>query len=141
MAAAFLRLSAALDDIDELLRQTREALAAGDVPRQTSLLRQMVLRWRQVDLVDLQLSTPLSPERGFAPLVSQMAGFGVNPTADDLLSNQILKDADEDLKDWIEGLKARNTSIAELDQQAERFGSRAARLDGLVVTEWGMVNN
>ena len=42
MAAAFLRLSAALDDIDELLRQAREALADGDVPRQTSLLRQMV---------------------------------------------------------------------------------------------------
>jgi len=141
MAAAFGRLSAALDDIDELLRQARTALAAGDVAQQRNLLTQMVQRWRQVDLVDLNLSIALAPETGFAPLVSQMAGFGVTPTADDLIAHQVLEDSDADLREWIEALRAPNTPITELNRLADQFGSRAARLDAVTISEWGHANN
>lgn len=141
MAAAFGRLSAAMDDIDTLLRQARTALAAGDVAQQRSLLTQMVQRWRQVDLVDLKFSIALAPENGFAPLVSQMAGFGVTPTADDLISHQVLEDSDEDLREWIEALRAPNTPIVELNRLADQFGSRAARLDAVSISEWGHANN
>ena len=140
MAMAFLRLSVALDDINTLAIEARQALADGDVDQQRALLRAMVQRWRQVDLQDLRLSIPLAPESGFAPLVEQMAGFGVTPGTDDLLVERVLKDANADLSAWIAGLRTRDTSMIELDALADQFGSRAARLDGLTVTEWGMVN-
>lgn len=140
MAMAFLRLSVAMDDINTLAIAARKALADGDVNQQRALLRAMVERWRQVDLQDLRLSVPLAPESGFAPLVEQMAGFGVTPGTDDLLVERVLKDANADLAAWIAGLRATGTSMTELDALADQFGSRAARLDGLAVTEWGMVN-
>lgn len=139
VAAAFRRLSAAMNDVDALLVQLRAALAAGNVPQQRTLLAQVVTRWRQVDLVDLEISDPMAPETGFKPLASQLAGFGVVSTPDDVVLQQVLADADADLKDWIEGLRSPGTSIAELSRRADRFATRAARLNALTVTEWGAV--
>jgi hypothetical protein len=139
VGAAYRRLSAAMSDIDALLVQARAALAANDVARQRSVLTQIVTRWRQLDLVDLEISDPMAPETGFKPLPSQLAGFGVTATPDDLVLQQVLADADADLKDWIDGLRSPGTSIAELSRRADRFATRAARLNGLVVTEWGTV--
>jgi hypothetical protein len=140
MAASFRALSQAMTDIDTLLAEARVALATGDVARQEALLRQMVRRWRQVDIEDLRLSIPLAPETGFAPLVEQMAGFGVSGTAEDLLVERLLQDAAADLAAWTAGLRAPGTTLTQLNQLADAFGTRAARLDGLDVTEWGAVN-
>jgi hypothetical protein len=139
VAAAYRRLSAALNDVDSLLVQVRTALQTGDVGAQRTLGQQIVTRWRQVDLVDIEISDPMAPETGFKPLPSQLAGFGVTATPDDLVLQQVLADADADLQDWIAGLRAPGTSIAELSRRADRFATRAARLNGLNVTEWGMV--
>lgn len=140
MAASFRALSQAMTDIDALLAEARVALANGDVARQEVLLRQMVRRWRVVDIEDLRLSIPLAPETGFAPLVEQMPGFGVTGTAEDLLVERLLQDAAADLAAWTAGLRAPGTTLVQLNQLADAFGTRAARLNGLDVTEWGAVN-
>ena len=140
-AAAFARMAEAMDDISKLAQQAKAALAANNVPLQKSLLTQMVTRWRQIDMDDLRISVPMTAETGFIPLVSQMATYGVTSTPDDLLIQRILKDADADLKEWIDALRARHTSLNELNRLADQFATRAGRLNGLEVSEWGAVNN
>jgi hypothetical protein len=139
--AAYRRLSQALQDIDDLLVQGRAALEANDVPLQRSIVTQVVQRWRQVNLGELSFAVAMSPELGFVPLVSDMVGFGVSSTPDDLLANDVLKESNLDLRAWTEALRTPGTSLNELRQLADKFGSGAARLSRLQVTEWGHVNN
>lgn len=132
-------LTEALGDIDELIRQGRVALAAEDDAAMRVLLQQMVTRWRQVDVRELSLATPLGLELGFFPTLGDLAMLGLSPTADDLLAQTVLTDAAADLRDWIQGLRADDTSMAQLQALARRFRSRAARLNGLTLSEWGVI--
>ena len=79
-------------------------------------------------------------EQGFAPLPSQLSQFGLTLTPDDLLASQILEDAASDLKAWTDGLTAPGTSIAQLNALADQFAIRAARLQGVTMSEAGVIN-
>jgi hypothetical protein len=139
MNDSYAAVSRAMADIDDLARQGRIALAADDEAAMRSLLEQMVARWRTVDLRELSLATPLGLERGFFPTLQDLPVLGLSPTADDLLAQAVLADAAADLQAWITGLRAPDTSMAELRSLARRFRSRAARLEGLTISEWGAI--
>ncbi len=132
-------LSAALNDIDGLAQQARTALALGDTASIRSLLDQMVTRWRQVDTGQLRLTTPFGLPEGFFPAPSEVASLGLVPTADDLVAQHVLKDAIDDLRALIDGVREPSTSMATLEALADRFNTRAARLESLTLSEWGAI--
>ncbi len=140
MASLFGEMTSAMAEIDELLVATRAALQAGDVNAQRSLLVQMVQRWRLVDIESLKLATAMAPELGFLPLASELAGLGLSSTPEDVLIEQVLRDADADLQAWIAGHRAPTTSLVELNALADAFATRASRLNGLFPSEWGAIN-
>jgi hypothetical protein len=107
----------------------------------TTLLQQIVTTWRTVDLDDLRISQPMVTPTQFMPTIDMMAGFGLSPTADDLLSNQYLIDAISDLSAWTTLLQTPGTSIAQINAAADQFNTRAGRLYGLSPSIWGGVNN
>ena len=124
------------------LRQSMiTALAAHDTVTMTSLLKQFVTLWQTVDLEDLKLSIPLVTPDQFPPTIDMMAGFGVGPTPDDLLSNQILKDAIADLSAWTAGLKNPGATITQLQTLGNQFSARAARMGQIAISEYGGINN
>jgi hypothetical protein len=135
----YAQLTEAMGDIDDLLRRGAAAIAANDTALMRSLLDQMVQRWRQVDTGALSFDVPLALEAGFTPQPSGLPGLGLTPTTDDLLAFQVLKDAAADLQAWTDGLRAPATSMAALGALADRFATRAARLRGLTLTEWGAI--
>jgi hypothetical protein len=53
----------------------------------------------------------------------------------------VLRDAADDLRAWTDALKGPGTSIIQLNALADQFATRAARLDGLVVSEYGGIYN
>lgn len=53
----------------------------------------------------------------------------------------MLKDSIEDLTAWTEGLKSSSVTITQLDAMADWFSTRAARMDGLVISRYGGINN
>ncbi len=140
-AQAYVSMVEALDAIYALRPQLVAARAANDVPAMTALVRQMVTTWRTVDIDDVKLSVPVAPPNNFPLSVAELRARGLTPTAADLAVNGILKDAVLDLKAWIAALKTDGTSIAQLDTLADRFNSRAARLDGLQVSAYGGMLN
>ena len=99
----------------------------------------MVTLWRTVDLDDLKISMPLVAPDQFVPTLAELRTMnpGVQPTADDLLVNAVLRDAAEDIRAWTTALRSTGTSIAQLNALADQFSTRAARLDGVVVSEYG----
>ncbi len=139
MMETFANLSAAMDDIGGLIRQARQALALNDVPAMQNLLRLMVTRWRQVDRTAVRMAIPFSLETGFPPLPSQLSQFGLTATAADELNLKILKEAAADLELMIEAHRAPSTPVAQLRQLWDQFGARAARLNGLAISEAGTI--
>jgi hypothetical protein len=132
-------LTETMADIDALVRQGAAALAADDTVLMLSLLDQMVQRWRQVDITALQFNTPFALESGFPPRPSDLGSLGLTPAADDLLALRVLNDAARDLQAWIDGHRAPTTSMAQLNTLADAFATRAARLNGLQLSEWGLI--
>ena len=139
MNDVFADLSAAMSDIEGLIRQGRGALAVGDSNGVTSALQQMVSRWRQVDRKELRLATPFGLPNGFFPTPADLAALNLTPTANDLLAIDVLEDADEDLRAWIAGLREPSTSMSTLNALADRFNTRAARLSSMTLSEWGAI--
>lgn len=138
---SFAHMAEMLEQMHALREPLKAALAANDTAQMTILLQQMVTLWRTVDLDDLRISQPLAPTDGFAPTVAMMKGFGHSATPDDVISHQVLKDSIEDLTAWTEGLKSSSITITQLNAMADRFSTRAARMDGLVISRYGGINN
>lgn len=140
MTDVYAAMSEAMSDIDDLLDLGQAALA-NNAPEETlrSLLQQMVDRWQQVDPFELKLTTPFGLPQGFMPSPAELPTLGLSPTPDDLFAQQVLKDAVADLDAWIDGLREPSTSLAALDELASRFTTRAARLNGLEMSEWGVI--
>lgn len=138
---SFAHMSEVLSQIHALRPQLQAALAADDTAEMTSLLRQIVTLWRTIDIDDLRISVPLATADKFPPTVEMMIGFGESPTPDDVVSHQVLQDSVADLDAWTEGLKTSGLTVAQLDALADQFSTRAARIDGLVVSRYGGVNN
>src|SRR5581483_771786 len=101
---------------------------------------QMVARWKQVDIQALRFDNPMAVAQGYPPTAAELPSLGLTATADDILYSNLVNDADAKLQAWIAGLKAPNTSMAELAQLADNFNSAAAKIQGLQITEWGGVN-
>jgi hypothetical protein len=138
---SFAHMAEVLEQMHALREPLKAALAAGDTVQMTALLRQMVTLWRTVDLDDLRISQPLAPPDGFAPTVEMMKAFGHSATPEDVISHQVLKESIEDLTAWTNGLKSSGVSIAQLNAMGDRFSTRAARMDGLVISRFGGINN
>lgn len=138
---SFAHMSEVLASIYALKPQLKTALANNDTAQMTTLLQQIVTLWRQVDLDDLRISMPLVTRDQFAPTIDMMAGFGQSATADDVISHRVLKDSIDDLSAWTNGLKSTGLTITQLNALADEFSTRAARMDGLTISEYGGINN
>jgi hypothetical protein len=104
-----------------------------------SVLDQFVRRWRLVDVNLLKLSTPFTLPQGFFPAPSDLASLGLSPTPDDLLAQQILANAKADLEAWTDGLREESTTTLTLNALADQFNARAARMNGVSMSEWGVI--
>ncbi|MBL8236106.1 MAG: PASTA domain-containing protein [Bryobacterales bacterium] len=141
MMSDFAQLTAAMADIDALIKQGKAARQSGNTALVNSVLTQMVNRWRQVNLKSLSIDTPFALEEDFFPTPDQLASFGLTPTADDLLMRQIRLDAAADLQEWTDALLAQGTPMSELQRLADKFATRAARSNGLALSEWGAIQD
>ncbi len=133
-------LTQAIADINDYIRQLRVALAAKDTAQMSTIIGQMVARWKQVDIGALKFDNPMAVDQGFPPTAEDLPGLGLTPSADDILYSKLLNDADAKLQAWIAGLKAPDTTLAQLSQLADDFNTAAAKIEGLQITEWGGVN-
>ncbi|CAG0949055.1 Serine/threonine-protein kinase PK-1 [Burkholderiales bacterium] len=131
----------ALEDMEAIARQLKTARVANDVPLMTSLLTQYVSTWRGVDVARLKLTVPIVLPVGFAATETEMQGFGLSPTAEDHLIQQIMREASDDLQAWAAGLKDSGTSMNELRTLADNFSLRAGRINGLLLSEYGGAMN
>ncbi len=138
---SYAQMLEALESIFALKPQLVAARDANNTTLMRTLLQQMVTTWRTVNLDDLKISIPLVPADKFAPTITDLAGFGLSATPSDLVINQIVRDANSDLKALTEGLKALGTTMPQLNTLIDQFSIRAARLDGLVVSEYGGIYN
>ena len=132
-------MSEALADMQGLAYQGRLALAVGDAAGMRSVLDQVVRRWRQVDVNLLKLSTPFTLPQGFFPAPSDLPSLGLSATPNDLLAQEILADAKADLEAWTDGLREASTSTLTLNALADQFNTRAARMTGVSMSEWGVI--
>ena len=139
MNDVFAGMSEALADMQALAYQGRVARAIGDAATMRSVLDQFVQRWRLVDVNLLKLSTPFTLPEGFFPAPSDLLSLGLSPTPDDLLAQQLLADAQTDLEAWTDGLREASTSMTTLDALADQFNTRAARMNGVSMSEWGVI--
>lgn len=138
-SASIARFLAVLQGIDDFGPALRAAQAANDVPQMKAVLAQIVTLWRTVDLDDLKDSMVIVFAQGFVPSRRDMDAFGLLPTGDDLLIKQVMRDAAADLDTWTQALRGTGTSLATLNTLADRFNARAARIDALTVSEYGVV--
>lgn len=134
----YAHMTEALDAMFGLRQGLRAARDANNIAQMTTLLQQFVTIWRTVDLDDLRISQPLVTASQFAPTLDMIAA---SPTADDLLSHQVLQDAIADLTAWTAALKNGGVTLNQLDALADQFSSRAARLESLTISRWGGINN
>lgn len=139
---SFVRLLETLEAVHAFRPQLAAALAANNVALMQTLLRQMVTTWRNgVDLDDLKLSFPVSPDNGFPLTAAELTARGMAATPSDLLIQQILLDACDDIQAFTDGLRAQPTTLTQLRALADQFSTRAARLDGLTVSDFGTANS
>jgi beta-lactam-binding protein with PASTA domain len=136
--ASFAKLIGVMQGLDDFAPQLRAARAANDVPLMKSLLTQMVILWRTIDLDEMRNSMVISPPLGFVPSLKDMNGFGLSPTADDLLIKQVMRDAVNDLDAWTTEIRG-TTTLATLNSLGDKFSTRAARIDALTVSEYGAI--
>jgi hypothetical protein len=94
-----------------------------------------------VNIDDLKISMPLVTADKFAPSLSDLDALGLSATAQDVVINRVLRDASDDIQAWTDGLKAQGTTMAQLNALADQFSTRAARLNGLTVSEYGGIYN
>ncbi len=138
-SASIARFLSVLQEIDDFGPALRAARAANDVPQMRTLLGQMVARWRTIDLDDLKDSMVIVFAQGFVPSLRDMDAFGLTPTGDDALVKEVVREAASDLDAWTQALRGSGTSLATLNSLADQFSSRAARIDALTVSEYGVV--
>ncbi len=129
-----------LSDMETIARQLLVARQANDVPQMTTLLAQYVNRWRTVDVARLKLAVPMVVANGFVPEESALVAAGLSPTPEDLLLQQVLRDASADLQAWTAALKA-GTQLPQLKAHSDQFALRAARSTGLGGSLYGAVMN
>lgn len=137
--AEYAKLMQVLDGIAAIGRQMESALAANDEPAMRQQIIDLVTLWRTIDPDDLRMAPPVVLDQGFVPTLAQMAGFGVSPGPDDHLNLQILDRAAADIDAFTRALRAPNTPMGVLRQQADAFNASAARLSAVNVSEWGTV--
>ncbi len=136
----FGQLMTTLSDMESIARDLLVARQANDVPRMTSLLQQYVNRWRTVDVDRLKLAVPMAFSSGFVPDTSTLDAAGLSATANDLLQQQILRDASADLQAWTAALKA-GVQLPQRKALANQFAARAARSTGIDNSLYGAVMN
>jgi hypothetical protein len=134
----FARLTEALTDMQEFMRQAKVAADANDTVTATARVTDFVLRWRAVDGVALRQAAPFSPETGFPPQIEDLPP-SVVPGPDDFINRQLIREAGDALEVWTEGLRADDTSLAELNTLGNAFIDKAHLLRGLTPGEYGTV--
>jgi hypothetical protein len=136
--ASFAKLIGVMQAIDDFAPQLRTARAANNVVQMKALLTQMVTLWRTIDLDEMRDSMVISPAVGFVPSLKEMNGYGLSPTADDLLIKQVMRDAVNDLDAWTEEIRG-TTTLQSLKNRADEFTTRATRINALTVSEYGTI--
>jgi hypothetical protein len=133
------KMFSALESMEQIGIQLRAARAANDEPLMRNLLTQYVNTWRTVDPEQMKWVTPFALPRGFMSDTARLATFGLSAQPNDVLIQQILREGSDDLREWTRGLRASGTTLTELNQLADRFSTRAARLGDLTISEFGAV--
>ena len=138
-AAAFANLSVAVADVANLMSAAQAAGRVGDQATMVARTRDAVTRWRALDQTTLRLSTPFSPLGGIPPRESDMAGFGVTPSPDDLLNTKALENGVSAVQALIAGLRASNTPYVQLSNLLDGVSTAIAPLPTLAPGEYGFV--
>jgi hypothetical protein len=138
-ADPFAQLSETINGVTTLLREARQAGLAGDGPTMRERTRAAVLLWRSFDQSVLRLSAPGAPELGFMPRVTDMAGFGVAQTPDDLINYASFKTVAEKLDALVMGLRKRGTSIIEVNNLFAEVSTAAEPLASMAPSEYGLI--
>lgn len=138
---AFAHLLEVLDGIQALREPLEAARRANDLPLMKSLLQQVVVLWRTVDLDRLRIAQPLVTADQFPPTIAMLDALGLAPTPDDVLARAVLRDSLTDLRAWTKGLGTDGLTLAQLDALADQFSTRAARMDGLLISRYGGIAN
>jgi beta-lactam-binding protein with PASTA domain len=137
--AVFADLFQTLEDMDQIGQQLIAARVVDNETLMRSLLTSYVNRWRQTDLARLKLAQPMPLPVGFMPDEARMRSFGFVPTANDLLVQQILSEASNDIRARTAALRQSGTSLATLRALNTQFATKAARMSGLQISEIGGV--
>jgi len=139
----FAALMSTLRSIDALAPALAAARAANDTTQMRALLGQLVTTWRALDLVSLRQSNPIALPQGFAPTLEylQATNPALQPTPDDLLAQQVLRDAIEDLQHVTAAFRASGGGMTQLRALMDAFLDRSRRVDDLEMSEYGLVLN
>ena len=136
---SFAAFAATVAQVSSSMRAARVAARAGDQVMMVTRTREAVTQWRALDQTYLRLSSPLSPEGGLPPRVSDMAGFGVVPTPEDALNVKVLENSVAALTELIEGLQESHTPHAAIDTLVGKLSTVIEPLSALAPSEYGMV--
>ncbi len=140
--AQFAALMSTLQAFDDFGPALRAARAANDEPLMRSILAQMVNTWRALDIATLRLATPIALPQGFAPTLEHLQTLNplLQPTADDLMTQLVLRDSIDDLQAVTAAFRAR-AELSVLRSLMDQFLDRIRRIDGLTMSEYGLVMN
>jgi hypothetical protein len=138
-AAAFAAFSEAITDVVNLMTAAQTAGNQGDQATMVARTQEAVTRWRAFDQSTLRLSSPYSPPSGMPPRLSDMAGFGVTPIADDALNVHALENGVAAVEAMILGLRNTNTPFAQLRNLLDAVSSAIEPLPSLHPGEYGLV--
>ncbi|MFI3187829.1 MAG: hypothetical protein QX198_17775 [Methylococcaceae bacterium] len=137
----YAQLAEAISGVSTLLLEAKQANLIGDASTMTVKTRAAVLLWRSFDQTLLRMSAPGTPELGFMPRVTDMAGFGVTQTPNDLLNYTSFKTAAEKLDALVLGLRKNNTSIIEINNLFAEVSTAAEPLTSLTSGEYGLIRS
>jgi len=138
---AYAGMFAALDAMEALKQDLKAARAADDTAQMVNLLGQMVTIWRGVDLEQVRTAMPLVTPQQFPPTVAMMQAWGHAATADDLLTQQALRKAIDNLRALTQSLRTPGATYAGLSALADAFAIDAARGGGLAISRYGGILN
>ena len=141
--AQFAALMSTLTNFDGYTPALRAARLANDEPQMKAILAQMVNTWRALDISSLRLATPIALPVGFAPTLEylQTVRPALQPTTDDVLSQQVLRDAIDDLQAITAAFRAPGGGLLNLRNLMDQFLDRVRRIDALTMSEYGLVLN
>ncbi len=139
----FAALMSTLRSIDALAPALAAARTANDTTQMRALLAQLVTTWRSLDLVSLRQSNPIALPQGFAPTLEylQSTNPALQPTPDDLLQQQVLRDAIDDLQEVTAAFRASGGGMTQLRALMDAFLDRSRRIYALESSEYGLVLN